>query len=58
MRDEGEEYAARLRESGVTVFARRYLGVIHGFASLPFATPLANRALADLASDLRASLTA
>jgi acetyl esterase len=58
LRDEAEDYAARLRSAGGTVIARRYLGVIHGFASLPFATPLANRALDDLASDLRAVLAA
>jgi acetyl esterase/lipase len=40
------------------VTARRYLGVIHGFASLPYATPLANRALGDVAADLRAALAA
>lgn len=58
LRDEAEAFAEKLRNAGVSVLARRYLGVIHGFASLPFATPLANRALADVAGDLRASLTA
>jgi acetyl esterase len=58
LRDEAEDYAARIRAAGGAVIARRYLGVIHGFVSLPFATPLANRALDDVASDLRASLFA
>jgi acetyl esterase len=57
-RDEGEAYADRLRAAGVTVVARRYLGMIHGFASLPFITEVANRAIADVAHDLRAALTA
>jgi acetyl esterase/lipase len=57
-RPAADEEAARLRDAGVAVTARRYLGVIHGFASLPFATQLANRALEDLAGDLRAALTA
>jgi acetyl esterase len=57
-RDEGEAYADRLRAAGVPVVARRYLGMIHGFASLPFITEVANRAVADVARDLRAALTA
>jgi hypothetical protein len=32
--------------------------MIHGFASLPFITEVANRAIADVAHDLRAALTA
>jgi len=57
LRDEGEAYADQLRAAGVAVIARRYLGMIHGFASLPYVTPVANRALADVGADLRAALT-
>ena len=34
LRDEGEAYAARLREAGVPTTVSRYDGVIHGFFSL------------------------
>jgi acetyl esterase len=57
LRDEGEDYANRLRAAGVAVLGRRYLGMIHGFVSMPYLTPMANRALADVAADLSAALT-
>jgi acetyl esterase len=57
LRDEGEDYANRLRAAGIAVLGRRYLGMIHGFVSMPYLTPMANRALADVAADIRAALS-
>ena len=58
LRDEGEDYADRLRAAGVAVVGRRYLGMIHGFVSMPYLTASANRALADLGTDLKVALRA
>ena len=56
LRDEGESLAARLQSAGAAVSARRYAGMVHGFAGLPQITPVAWQALDDIAGDLRQSL--
>nr|WP_239013500.1 alpha/beta hydrolase [Streptomyces sioyaensis] len=53
LRDEGEAYAQRLREAGVTVEQVRYEGQIHGFFSMPAAIPTAREAIERVTSALR-----
>ena len=54
LRDEGEAYAKRLREAGVTVKTKRYDGLIHGFAMMTGVFPEALQVVADTASEVRA----
>ena len=56
LRDEGEELAARMREHGVPVVARRFAGLVHGYASFTAVSAAARDATLDAASALRAAL--
>jgi len=56
LRDEGEELAARLRADGVPVVARRFPGLIHGYASFSAVGAAARDATLDAGSALRAGL--
>jgi acetyl esterase len=53
LRDEGEAYAARLREAGVPITCTRYEGMIHGFLSFADFVDKAKQALAQAGSALR-----
>jgi acetyl esterase len=52
LRDEGDALAERLRTAGVSVVSRRYAGMVHGFAGLAHLTPVAARAIEDIAADI------
>jgi acetyl esterase len=56
LRDEGEAYAARLRDAGVAAAASRYPGVVHGFFRWRSVTPVADAALQEAATALRSAL--
>jgi acetyl esterase len=54
LRDEGEAYAARLREANVAVQLHRYDGMFHGFFALASVFPQAKAAVNEIAESLRA----
>jgi acetyl esterase len=56
LRDEGEELAVRLRECGVPTVARRFPGLVHGYASFTAISAAARDATLDAASALRAGV--
>ncbi|WP_109507774.1 alpha/beta hydrolase [Nocardioides speluncae] len=56
LRDEGEEYAERMRAAGAQVVTRRFGGQIHGFASIVGAGRSGPAAAAEVAATLRAGL--
>jgi acetyl esterase len=54
LRDEGDEYAARLSEAGVAVTHKTYPGQFHGFITMGKILPKANEALRDVCAWLKA----
>ena len=56
LRDDGERYAARLREAGVPTTVSRYDGVIHGFFSLSGLVDKSDAAMEEACAWLRGAL--
>jgi acetyl esterase len=54
LRDEGEEYGQKLRESGVDALTCRYEGMIHGFVNMGAAIPQSRQAILQIAKQLMA----
>jgi acetyl esterase len=56
LRDEGEAYAARMREAGTRVALRRHPGLIHSFANLTAISRSSRAAMLEVAGALRMGL--
>lgn len=57
LRDDGEVYARRLDEAGVSVTLRRYEGQIHGFVRMPAVINRARDAIDEVAGAVRSALS-
>jgi acetyl esterase len=58
LRDEGEAYAARLRDAGVPVTITRYAGMFHGFVRMTRILDKARTALDEIAGSLQKAFAA
>jgi acetyl esterase len=58
LRDEGEDYATRLREAGVRVSVRRHTGLVHGFCNTVNVGRASRAAMLEVTAALRAGLAA
>jgi acetyl esterase len=56
LRDEGEAYAARLREDQVPVVLKRFRGVTHGFFGMPAVLDIAKAAIGEAGAALRGAI--
>ena len=56
LRDDGEAYAAKLREVGISATAKRYRGMFHGFMAFPNLLGEAAQAYDDAGAALRGAL--
>ena len=56
LRDEGEAYAARMRDAGTRVALRRHPGLVHSFANMTAISPSARAAMLEVAGALRMGL--
>ncbi|MET0304606.1 MAG: alpha/beta hydrolase [Solirubrobacterales bacterium] len=57
LRDEGEAYAARMRDAGVQVTLRRHSGLIHGFANMTAVSGAARAAMLELTAAIASGLS-